>query len=128
MNLIMRAADALIKSEYAIALTGAGISTESGIPDYRGPSGIWTRNPDAEREAYQRYERFLVSPKDYWEERLSDPSPLGDLGNVAPNPGHCALVEMERKGILKWIITQNVDNLHQRAGNRRVLDREDLRL
>jgi NAD-dependent deacetylase len=122
MDLIIRAADALIKSGYAIALTGAGISTESGIPDYRGPSGIWTKNPEAEKEAFQRYERFLVSPKDYWEERLSSPSLLGDLGKVAPNPGHYALAEMERKGILKWIITQNVDNLHQRAGNKRVLD------
>ena len=121
-GLIKRAAEDLIKTRYAIALTGAGISTESGIPDFRGPSGIWTRDPQAERRAYQRYERFQSNPKEYWEERLSSPSLLGDLEKMIPNPGHDALAELERMGILKWIITQNVDNLHQRAGSQKVLD------
>ena len=103
-------------------MTGAGISTESGIPDFRGPSGIWTKNPEAERKAYQRYEVFLANPATYWEERLSSPSLLGDLDKIAPNPGHHALAELERMGHLKTVITQNIDNLHQRAGSKRVLD------
>ena len=122
MDLIRMAADHLKKSAYAVALTGAGISTESGIPDFRGPSGIWTKNPEAERKAYQRYEVFLANPAAYWEERLSGPSLLGDLEKIAPNPGHHALAELERMGHLKTVITQNIDNLHQRAGSKRVLD------
>jgi NAD-dependent deacetylase len=122
VDMIRKAADHLRRSAYAIALTGAGISTESGIPDFRGPSGIWTKNPDAERKAFQRYELFLASPIKYWEERLSSPSLLGDLGKMAPNPGHYALAELERMGYLKAVITQNIDNLHQRAGSRTVLD------
>lgn len=121
-DLIRKAAEDLLNCGYAIALTGAGISTESGIPDFRGPSGIWTKDPEAERKAYQRYETFLASPKAYWEERLSSRSLLGDLGKAAPNPGHYALAQLERQEILKWIITQNIDNLHQRAGSPRVLD------
>jgi len=122
MDLIKQASDHLRKSAYAIALTGAGISTESGIPDFRGPSGIWTKNPEAERKAYQRYEVFLANPATYWEERLSSPSLLGDLDRIAPNPGHHALAELERMGHLKTLITQNIDNLHQRAGSKQVLD------
>jgi NAD-dependent deacetylase len=121
-DLIKKAGQDLITSKYAIALTGAGISTESGIPDFRGPSGVWTRDPEAERKAYERFERFLRNPKEYWEEGLGGPSFLGDLGKVAPNPGHYALAELERMAILKCIITQNIDNLHQKAGSRRVLD------
>jgi NAD-dependent deacetylase len=121
-DLIKKAAGDLRKSTYAIALTGAGMSTESGIPDFRGPSGIWTTNPEAERKAYQRYEMFLANPVRYWEERLSNPSLLGDLGKIAPNPGHCALAALERMGHLKAVITQNIDNLHQRAGSKRVVD------
>jgi len=121
-DLIKRAAEDLIKSAYAIALTGAGISTESGIPDFRGPSGIWTKDPAAEKRAYQSYEKFRKNPKEYWKERLSGPSLLGDLRKVMPNPGHYALAELERIGILQWVITQNVDNLHQRGGSQKVLD------
>lgn len=121
-ELIERAAKDLIDSKHAIALTGAGISTESGVPDFRGPSGIWTKDPEAERRAYQTYHKFLANPREYWEERLSGGSLLGDLNRVRPNPGHTSLAELERIGILKWVITQNVDNLHQRAGSKNVLD------
>ena len=93
---IERAARDLANSSYAIALTGAGISTESGIPDFRGPSGVWTKNPDAERRAYRSYERFMADPKGWWEERLSTPSALGDLDKAVPNAGHYALVELEK--------------------------------
>lgn len=119
---INRAARDLAKSHYAIALTGAGISTESGIPDFRGPSGIWTRDPEAERRAYQTYHRFLSDPRKYWEERLSQPSLLGDLEKAKSNPGHYALAELEKMGILKCVVTQNVDSLHEKAGSRRVLE------
>jgi NAD-dependent deacetylase len=119
---IKRVAESLIQSQSAIALTGAGMSTESGIPDFRGPSGIWTRDLEAEKRAYRSYDLFQKSPKKYWEERLTGPSLLGDLLQAAPNPGHLALCELEAMGVLKWVITQNIDNLHQKAGNRKVLD------
>src|SRR3972149_4127381 len=114
-DLIQRAAEDLIKARYRIALTGAGISTESGIPDFRGPNGIWTKNPEAEMQAYEVYDQFKANPKRYWEDRL-DPhgsisrlfSILGEIGMVKPNAGHYALTELEKIGILKCIITQNV--------------------
>jgi NAD-dependent deacetylase len=121
-ELIKRTAELLLKSNHAIALTGAGSSTESGISDFRGPNGIWTKNPEAERKAYQSYSRFQANPKEYWKESLSGISLLGNLINALPNPGHYALAELEGMGILKCIVTQNIDNLHQKAGNTRVLD------
>ena len=121
-DLIQRAAEQLIKSKHAITLTGAGISTESGIRDFRGPDGIWTKNPDAERKAYQSYARFQENPKEYWKDRMAGASLLGDLVNAPPNPGHYALAELEKMGILKCVVTQNIDNLHQKAGSKRVLD------
>ena len=121
-ELIEKAARDLIDAQHVIALTGAGISTESGIPDYRGPSGIWTKNPEAEKKAYQSYPKFLKNPVEYWEERLGSASPWGDLSKIDPNAGHFALAELETLGIIKWVITQNVDNLHQRAGSRNVID------
>lgn len=121
-GLIQHAAEQLIKSKHAITLTGAGCSTESGIPDFRGPNGIWTKNPEAERKSYQSYARFQQNPKEYWKENLTGATLLGNLYNALPNPGHQALAELEQMGILKCIITQNIDNLHQKAGNKRVLD------
>jgi NAD-dependent deacetylase len=119
---IKRAARDILNSTYAIALTGAGISTESGIPDFRGPSGVWTKNPEAERKAYRSYDRFKEDPKGWWQERLTVPSVLGDLGKAMPNPGHYALAELEAMGILKYVITQNVDALHEKAGTRNLLE------
>ncbi len=121
-QLIECAAKYLINSKYAIALTGAGISTESGIPDFRGPSGIWTKNPEAERKAYQSYERFTVDPKGWWLDRLTTRSLLGDLEQAKPNTGHLALVELENLGILRCVITQNVDGLHEKAGTGKLLE------
>jgi NAD-dependent deacetylase len=128
-DLIQRAAEDLVKAKYTIALTGAGISTESGIPDFRGPDGIWTKNPEAEMKAYEVYDQFKADPKGYWEERL-DPqgsisrlfSILGVIGEAKPNPGHLALAELEKMGILKCVITQNVDGLHQKAGSKNVME------
>ncbi|MDO8636610.1 MAG: NAD-dependent deacylase [Dehalococcoidia bacterium] len=121
-NLVSMAARYLVDSKYAIALTGAGISTESGIPDFRGPSGIWTKNPEAERRAYRSYERFLEDPKGWWKERLTGPNMLGDVEKVMPNAGHFALAELEKLGILKCVITQNVDGLHEKAGTKKLLE------
>ncbi len=120
--LIERAARDLLRSSYAIALTGAGISTESGIPDFRGPKGIWTKDPEAEKRAYQTYHKFLRDPKEYWEDILAGRSLLGNLEAAKPNPGHYALAELEKMGILKSVLTQNVDGLHEKAGSQRVLE------
>jgi len=128
--LIEKVAVDLLNSKYAIALTGAGISTESGIPDFRGPDGIWTKDPEAERRSYEIYDLFLESPKQYWLDRLNPESFIsqrifsvfGEIEKALPNPGHYALAELEKIGILKCIITQNIDGLHQKAGSRNVIE------
>jgi NAD-dependent deacetylase len=94
-------------------LTGAGISTDSGIPDFRGPQGVWTRNPSAERTATLR--DYLDDPavrRQAWRNRLDSPT-----WTARPNAGHGAIVELERQGRLRAVLTQNIDELHQRAGN-----------
>jgi NAD-dependent deacetylase len=125
-SLIKRAAKDLSVSKYAIALTGAGMSTESEIPDFRGPKGIWTTNREAEAKAYQRYELFLNDPRAYWEEILGLQGTYGkfheQIRQAKPNPGHYVLVELEALGILKCVITQNIDGLHKKAGSKRVLE------
>ena len=121
-DLIHRAACDLLNAKYAIALTGAGVSTESGIPDFRGPDGIWTKHPEMERRAYESYRLFIKSPKKYWEENLSSPPLLGDLSKALPNKGHFSLARLEEMGILRCLITQNVDNLHEIAGSKKVID------
>ena len=125
-DLIARAAGDLAKSKHAIALTGAGISTESNIPDFRGPKGIWTLNKEAEAKAYQRYDLFLANPRAYWEETLGMRGTYGkfhgQIREAQPNPGHYALAEIEALGILKCVITQNIDGLHRKAGSKRVLE------
>jgi NAD-dependent deacetylase len=96
-----------------VALTGAGISTDSGIPDFRGPQGVWTKNPVAEKMS--NIHHYLADPevrKASWQNRLASPA-----WSAKPNPGHLALVELERRGKLHALITQNIDGLHQIAGN-----------
>lgn len=96
-----------------VALTGAGISTESGIPDFRGPQGVWTKNPKAERLSDIRY--YMSDPEVRrlaWQSRLEHPA-----WHAAPNAGHRALVELERRGTLRAVVTQNIDGLHQLAGH-----------
>jgi len=125
-DLIKRAARDLLQSKHAIALTGAGISTESGIPDFRGPKGIWTLNKEAEAKAYERYELFLNNPRAYWEEivglRETYGKFHGQVRGAEPNSGHYALAQLEALGILKCVITQNIDGLHKEAGSKRVLE------
>ena len=121
-ELISKTAELIIKSKHAVALTGAGMSTESGIADFRGPNGIWTKNPEAEKQAYQSYFKFQQDPKQYWIERMTGTSWIHELTKAKPNPGHFAMAELEKVSLLKCIITQNIDNLHQKAGNKSVLD------
>lgn len=123
-DLIARAARDIARSSYAVALTGAGISTESGIADFRGPSGVWTKNPEAEAQAYRSYPEFTRDPKLWWENQLSGKSfdPLGSLAHAHPNAGHHALVDLEKMGFLKTTITQNIDSLHEKAGSVRLLE------
>ena len=95
-----------------VALTGAGISTESGIPDFRGPQGVWTKNPKAEK--LSNIQHYMADPEVRrlaWQSRLEHPA-----WHAAPNAGHRALVELERRGTLLALITQNIDGLHQQAG------------
>ena len=96
-----------------VALTGAGISTESGIPDFRGPQGLWTTNPKAEKLSNIQY--YMSDPEVRrlaWQSRLDHPA-----WTAVPNAGHHALADLERRGKLLTLITQNIDGLHQRAGN-----------
>lgn len=100
-------------AERVVVLTGAGISTDSGIPDFRGPQGVWTKNPKAEKLSDIRY--YMSDPEVRrlsWQSRLENPA-----WNAKPNAGHRALVELERRGKLHALITQNIDELHQQAGN-----------
>ena len=98
-----------------LVLTGAGISTESGIPDFRGPQGVWTKNPAAEKLAtLQHYVSDPEVRKLAWQRRLHS-----EAWAAEPNAGHRALVELERQGKLHMLITQNIDGLHQRAGSTR---------
>ena len=105
--------DWLTGARRVVVLTGAGISTDSGIPDYRGPQGVWTRDPDAEKLVTLSY--YLADPdvrRRSWLMRR-------DLqaAAVRPNAGHGALVDLERQGRLRALLTQNIDGLHQAAGS-----------
>ena len=107
---IQHAARLLFESKEAIALTGAGISTESGIPDFRGDSGIWKK---FDVNIYGDFQTLLKDPSKFWS-MAQEIAPT--LFNAIPNPGHIALAELENMDLIKAIITQNVDELHQKAG------------
>jgi NAD-dependent deacetylase len=105
-------------AERVTVLTGAGISTDSGIPDYRGPNGVWTKNPEAARMATLR--DYIADPevrRRSWRSRKAHPA-----WGAEPNAGHRALVDLEKTGRLVALVTQNVDGLHQRAGSTNVIE------
>jgi NAD-dependent deacetylase len=106
------ARELLGRAQRVVVLTGAGISTDSGIPDFRGPQGVWTKNPEAEKMATLQY--YVSDPevrKRSWRNRLESPT-----WRAEPNAGHRALVDLERQGKLHTLVTQNVDALHLLAG------------
>lgn len=106
----------ILSSRQTIVLTGAGISTSSGIPDFRGSSGLWKKYDPS---VYAHINTFRTDPHKVWELtlRLAEKS-----RNAEPNSAHHALSEMEGMGLLHGIITQNIDNLHRRAGSRNVIE------
>ncbi len=118
-----QAATLLLEADYVMGMTGAGISVESGIPPFRGPGGLWTQYGGPPMTGYQR---FLEDPKTAWEERLSPAGPSKILQetvrNAEPNPGHYAFVTLEEMGLMRCLITQNVDNLHRQAGSQNLAE------
>jgi NAD-dependent deacetylase len=118
-DLIKRAAWDIYGAQHVVALTGAGVSTESGIPDFRSPGGLWEKYDPMEF----MYERFISNPKRIWEMSLKMKREGDlDMAEARPNPAHLALADLESMGYLKCVITQNVDNLHQKAGNKDVIE------
>ncbi len=112
-DLIAAARDVVARARRVVVLTGAGISTDSGIPDFRGPNGLWTKNPAAEKASDIRF--YLGDPevrRAAWQHRLTMPA-----WTAEPNRGHEAIVELERRSQLHGLVTQNIDGLHQKAGN-----------
>jgi NAD-dependent deacetylase len=111
-----RAAELLVAAQHAIAMTGAGVSAESGIPTFRGEGGLWTKYDPVKVSSI---DSFMADPASYWEVSR-------ERGRVAlaarPNPGHLALAAMEAAGRLVAVVTQNTDGLHQDAGSKRVIE------
>ncbi len=113
MALIQEVKQWVRSAQRIVVLTGAGISTDSGIPDFRGPQGVWTRNPAAEKQStIQNYLADEDVRKAAWQSRLANPA-----WSAKPNAGHEAIAALERRGKLHALITQNIDELHQQAGN-----------
>ena len=124
---IRRAAALIVRARYVVALAGAGLSAGSGIPTYRGEGGLWTQHGTPPLLSYQE---FANDPAAWWRKRLAaeeDPShPVYQMkqavDRAAPNAGHLTLAELEKRGILRCVITQNVDDLQNVAGSRTVLE------
>ena len=115
-ELIKKTAQAIRRSKKVVALTGAGISVESGIPDFRGPSGLWEKFDPME---YATIEAFNANPKKVW-------AMLREMGKLVedskPNSAHLVLAKLEQMGFLSSVVTQNIDHLHQAAGSKRVIE------
>ena len=99
-----------------VVLTGAGVSTESGIPDFRSPTGIWAQYDPME---YASIDAFLADPVKVWDFYAKR---LGVLASAEPNAGHRALAELEQAGFVRAVVTQNVDRLHERAGSLELIE------
>ncbi|MSQ27429.1 MAG: hypothetical protein EXR51_04735 [Dehalococcoidia bacterium] len=118
------AAAAVRQARYVVALTGAGVSVESGIAPFRGPGGIWTKYGEP---SPLDFKRFTADPRAWWESRVADEREnrrpeWKDFERAQPNPAHIALARLELTGVLRHLITQNVDGLHARAGSRRITE------
>jgi NAD-dependent deacetylase len=106
----------VLERQPCVVLTGAGISTESGIPDFRSPTGIWADIDPVEVASIEAFQRDPGRVWEFYGRRL------GMLGDIEPNAGHRAVAELERRGLVAAVVTQNVDGLHQRAGSRDVVE------
>jgi NAD-dependent deacetylase len=113
---IQQAAEMISQSASTVALTGAGVSTKSGIPDFRGPDGLWTK---VDPTKFASINGFLSDPKGWWEMAL-EMAPT--IMNAKPNPSHTMLAKLEKMGLIDCLVTQNVDGLHQMAGSKTVLE------
>ena len=113
MSEIDKVRDWLRMTDNAVVLTGAGISTDSGIPDFRGPNGVWTKNPAAEKSAH--IDNYMSDPevrRRGWQNRIDNP-----YFAAQPNAAHRAVAELQAAGSVSWVVTQNIDGLHQAAGS-----------
>jgi len=115
-ELISQAAEIILRSKLTLALTGAGISVESGIPDFRSADGLWSKYDPAE---YATIEAFQADPEKVWQ-MLRDMEEV--VASAKPNKAHIGLGELEKMGYLHYIITQNIDNLHQEGGSKNVIE------
>jgi NAD-dependent deacetylase len=122
-GLYAEAAALLQRGRHAVALTGAGLSAESGIPTYRGPDGVWTKFGDPTIDGW---DLFCSNPAAWWQAALDPDSQMSEfaqaIDRAQPNPGHVAMAAMEASGRLAHVITQNIDNLHFRAGTTRLTE------
>jgi NAD-dependent deacetylase len=120
---ITRAAALLTRARHTVVLAGAGMSKESGIPTFRGDGGLWTINGEP---PLNQYETFAADPRRWWERRIEEASQPSDfaaaIDDAQPNPGHRALAELERMGTVAHLITQNIDDLHRRAGQESITE------
>ena len=119
---IRKAAAAFRKSRHVVALSGAGLSAESGIPTYRGTDGLWTKFGEP---TFDGWEQFCNDPKGWWEHAIEQRSRSEfsqAIEAAKPNPGHHAMADLEQMGRLAHVITQNIDNLHQTAGSRAITE------
>src|SRR3954466_13310411 len=103
---LQRAVELVREARYLVAMTGAGLSVESGIPPFRGPGGLWTKHGEPPMNGY---ELFLEDPKRAWQQRLDPKGPMRELfeklAAARPNPGHTALVDLETMGLLRCVVT-----------------------
>jgi NAD-dependent deacetylase len=111
-----RLAELIRTHQSCVVLTGAGISTESGIPDFRSPTGIWAQYDPMEYATISAFRRDPVKVWEFYALRFRV------LTEAEPNSGHIALAELERRGVVRAVVTQNIDGLHQRAGSERVVE------
>src|SRR5262245_17290066 len=113
---VERLARLIVEAQPCVVLTGAGVSTESGIPDFRSASGIWAQYDPMEYATIDAFRRDPAKVWDFYSRRL------GILATARPNAAHIAIAELEHRGLVEAVITQNVDRLHQVAGSQRVIE------